>query len=341
VAPTRLPHVAVLALGGTIAAVGDASSGPVPRLNAADLISAVPQLTVVADVTAQSFRMVGSPDLTFRDAIELAAAIEGLANAGTDGFVVTQGTDTLEETAYCLDLLLSLETPVAVTGAMRPPAHQSADGPGNLLAAVQLAADPATSGLGVVVVFGDEVHAARFVRKVHSHRPAAFRSPMTGPIGWVVEGRPRIALRPVGRPNVSVRPDAEIAPVGLYKVGMDDDSRLIRLIASSGYAGMVVEGTGGGHVPGRMAEALGDLASKMPVVLASRTGAGETLRGTYGLFPGSETDLIRRNLISAGWLDGIKARVLLTLLLTAGAARAQVADVFEALATLGSDVHFP
>ena len=115
---------------------------------------------------------------------------------GRAGVVVTQGTDTLEETAFQLDLMLDVRQPVVVTGALRNPALPGADGAANLLAAIRVAADPAATGLGVVVVMNDEVHAARLVSKTHTHKPSAFASPAAGPLGWIAEDRVRIVLRP-------------------------------------------------------------------------------------------------------------------------------------------------
>jgi len=126
-----------------------------------------------------------------------------------------------------------------------------------------------------------------------------------------------------------------IPPVGLVKVTLGDDGRLLSAIEPLGYNGLIVEATGGGHVPRALAEPLSVLAAKMPVVLASRTGAGEVLRGTYG-FPGSETDLLSRGLIHGGILEGPKARVLLTLLLIAEAAKDTIVDAFAAIGSPGS-----
>src|SRR5581483_8319536 len=166
------------------------------------------------------------------------------------------------------------------------------------------AASPITRGFGALVVFNDEIHLPLFVRKTHTTSPATFRSPQAGPIGWIMESRVRIALRPVVRHHISL-PHApqSVPPVALLKVALGDDARMVAAIESLGYQGLIVEATGGGHVPRAFVEPLTALAAKMPVILASRTGAGEVLRSTYG-FPGSETDLLKRGLIHGGTLDG-------------------------------------
>jgi L-asparaginase len=241
--------------------------------------------------------------------------------------VVTQGTDTIEESAFALGILVASPKPVVVTGAMRNPTLPGADGPANLLAAVQVASSPETQGLGCVVVLNDEIHANRFVRKMHTTSTSAFRSPLAGPIGWVHEGRPRVVARHSPHVHVDIASGTPIPPVALLKVSIGDDSRLLGEILGLGYAGLVVEGFGGGHVPEPLAPVLGELTARMPVVLASRTGSGEVLRETYG-FEGSESDLLNRGLISAGLLDGLKSRVLLSLLLASGASRDAIAKSF-------------
>jgi L-asparaginase len=323
-----LPRVSILSLGGTIAMAGQGASGVVPALSAEDLVAAVPVLAEVASIEASSFRMVPSAHLKLDDVVALAGEVVRRVGSGADGVVVTQGTDTLEEVVFALDLLLEADAPVVVTGAMRNPTLPGADGPANLLASVRVAASQVARGLGALVVLNDEIHAARFVQKTHSASPAAFQSPITGPIGWVAEGTPRVVLRPPRRHRVAVPADAPDRPVALVTAALGDDGRTLDALERLGYEGLVVEAFGGGHLPDAWMEALSRLAASMPVVYASRTGRGEMLRGTYG-FPGSETDLRARGLIPAGFLDGPKARVLLSLLLRGGAPREEMARAFE------------
>src|SRR5215471_21300955 len=171
------PRIQILALGGTIATRPDASGAMQMGLGADDLIAAVPLLPKVADLEAETVSRVGSHSLSFDQIHALAARIRALK---VDGVVVTQGTDTLEETAFLLDLLLETDIPVIVTAAMRNPALTSPDGPGNLLAAVRVAADSwvrsHARALGVITVMLDEVYAAADVSKVHPTRINAFAS---------------------------------------------------------------------------------------------------------------------------------------------------------------------
>jgi L-asparaginase len=323
-----LPRVTVFSLGGTISSVESGGKGVEPTLTGEALVSDVSQIAEVAEVSAVSFRQAASGELTVDDLAELASEITDHVDEGASGAVVTQGTDAIEETAFVLDLLVDREAPVVVTGAMRNPTLPGADGPANLLASIQVAASDVTQDLGAVVVLNDEIHAARFVRKAHTSNPATFRSDPVGPVGWISEGKPRVVLRPVGRNKITLPEGTQDHKAALLTIALDDDGRLLPAIEQQGYAGLVIEAMGGGHVPSVMVDALEDLAGKMPVVLASRTGGGEVLRSTYS-FPGSEIDLLERSLINAGLLDGLKARLFLTLLLRSGATREEIRDSFD------------
>ena len=324
-----LPQVAVLSLGGTISSTKSGGSpGVTPTLTGEALVESVPEIAEVAHVSAAAFRQLASPEITIDDLVELAAEITRRVDGGAAGVVVTQGTDTIEEVSFVLDLLLNLDAPVVVTGAMRNPTLPGADGPANLLAAVQVATSEAARGLGVVVVFNDEIHAARYARKTHTQSTATFKSPPVGPLGWISEGTPRVALRPVDRHHVVVPSGTEDHPVALISGALGDDGRLFSAVSGLGYAGLVVDASGGGHMPSATVEPLAKLAREMPVVLASRTGSGEVLRRTYG-FPGSEMDLLSHGLIPAGALDGRKARLLLTLLLRSGAKKDEISETFD------------
>jgi L-asparaginase len=347
--------VALFTLGGTIASTGappsaGAASGPgtgttegvAPRLTGADLLTSVPGLDQAgAELSVQDFCQVPSSALTAEDILDLAAAIRARTGPGpdpADGVVVSQGTDTIEETSFLLDLVHDGDAPVVFTGAMRNPTLAGADGPANLLAAVTVAAAPQARGLGALVVLGDEIHAARFVRKAHTTSVAAFASPVAGPLGFVAEGRAVLLTRPARRPTLpalralpAARPGRAVR-TGLVTMVLGDDGALLEAAAGR-FDGLVVAGFGAGHVSGAVAGPLARLAERLPVVLASRTGSGTVLARTYG-YPGSERDLRDRGLIGAGFLDPLKARVLLHLLLTAGAARPEIAAAF---ATVGLD----
>lgn len=328
----RRPAIAVIGLGGTIASVKAQSDSPengaLPQLTAADLVDSVPEAVAVAELSCSSLRLVSSASLTLADVLETSAMAEGLLASGANGIVVTQGTDTLEETSYVLDLLHNRPEPIVITGAMRVAGTPGADGPANLLAAIRVAASPRARDLGALVVMAEEIHAARWVTKRHTSHVAAFASSAVGPIGWLSEGRVRIAARPVPHPRIDLPDGTELPPVAVIALGLGDDGRLLTGLFDKGFRGVVIEGMGGGHVPETTMDILCKVAREMPVVISSRTGCGELLRSTYA-FPGSETDLRSRGVISGGTLDTPKARLLLTLLLASGTRITDLREVFE------------
>ncbi|MEU0646035.1 asparaginase [Streptomyces umbrinus] len=319
-------HIAVISLGGTIAMTTQTDGGATPTLSADDLIAAVPGLADTGiHVEVHDFRRLPGASLAFSDLLELAAKVETLA---VDGVVVTQGTDTIEETAYLLDLVTTGDAPIVVTGAMRNASMAGADGPANVLAAIRVAASTEVRGTGCVVVFAEEIHAARWVRKTHATSPTAFTS-YPGPIGYVAEDRVRITARPSAATAIDPRSAAVPTRTAIYTVGLGDDGTLLHALGDHA-DGLVVAAFGAGHVPMACVDALSDLAKRMPVVLATRTGSGPVLSKTYG-FPGSESDLLGRGLISGSTLDPIKARILLQLLLMAAADQDQIAQAFSAV----------
>ncbi|MGI8418188.1 MAG: asparaginase [Nakamurella sp.] len=312
-----LPLVVYLALGGTIAAVADAAGGgATPTLTSDELLATVPGLIEVARLTTRDTAAVGSSRLTIADVLRLRDAALVAVDDGACGVVVSQGTDSLEETAFALDLLWDRPEPVVFTAAMRNPSLPGADGPANLLAAVRCAVAGQARGLGVLVTLNDEVHAARFVRKTHTSNVATFASPPVGPLGWIVEDRVRIPLRPGRFPALRVPASAPTPPVALLTSVLDDDGRMLSALPDLGYRGLVVAAMGGGHLPPSWLPGLRDLVGRMPVVLASRTGSGEGLQHTYGS-AGSEIELLAAGLLPAGALHPFKARVLLMLALAA------------------------
>ncbi|MEU1151500.1 asparaginase [Streptomyces sp. NPDC005918] len=325
-----LSSVLILSLGGTIAmsARGEGKGGVAPRLTASDLVAAVPELAEEVALELRDFRNIPGAWLEVDDLAAVAELLNKQAALGTTGFVITQGTDTLEETAYLLDLLYDGAAPVVITGAMRNAQMAGADGPANLLAAVRTAVCPEARDMGVLVAFADELHAARHVQKVHSTSTSAFASPGAGPIGHMVEGRPQLhfALRRQAHIELPlVRPaSVEIVEATLGSEGVLLDTAADRL------DGLVIAAFGAGHAPRTWAQRLGNLAARVPVILTSRTGSGSVLTHTYDFGPGSETDLLGRGLINGGTLGPRKARLLLLALLRSGADPSTVRAAFAA-----------
>jgi L-asparaginase len=321
-------RVWLLSLGGTIAMTGDAGDGVRPTLTAADLAADLADLGDVV-IETSSFRTVPGAHLTLDDLVALAAEVDRLAADGATGVVVTQGTDTIEETAFALDVLVTSSIPVVVTGAMRNPTTPGADGPANVAGAVVVASSGADLG-GVVVAFGDEVHAARYVAKRHPTRLGAFESVSTGPLGAIVEGRYLPAMRPAHARVTIDAGDAADPVVPILTLGVGDDGLLLR--AARDADGAVVEVMGGGHVSPLVLDDLRVLAAAVPTVVTTRTRGGDLLHATYG-FEGSERDVRASGSLTAGPLDAVKARLALMIALRGGLDRAGIAAALASFST--------
>ncbi|WP_338751759.1 asparaginase [Janibacter alittae] len=323
------PRIGVAALGGTIAMTSQTGREVTPTLTADDLVAAVPRLGEIAEVTATTVATRPSASVT---SLDLATVIEwagARVAAGARGVVVTQGTDSIEETAYWLDLHWDHPEPLVVTGAMRPPATPGADGPANLLAAVLTASAQEARDRGVLVVLNDTVHTAVEVLKARSSHPDAFVSRPFGPLGFLEEEQLHLRAPGHRRPALPVATEGDPPSVALLETHLDDTGDVLDLVTRAGYDGVVIAGFGVGHVPERMVDAVQRaLDAGVVVVMATRAGDGPTHEASYG-YAGSEVDLLARGVIAAGWLHPRKARVLLAELLCHGAG---VGEVREELA---------
>nr|WP_314491059.1 asparaginase [uncultured Pseudomonas sp.] len=315
--PNTLPRVSVGSLGGTVSMQPDGErQGVTPSLDCEALLRSVPQLADLAQVRARTLCLQPSASLDVPTLLDALSWAQREVEAGARAVVLTQGTDTLEETAYFLDLLWPCATPLVMTGALRSARQPGADGPGNLLAAVQVALAECSRGRGVQVVLNDTIHHASQVRKTASLALAAFESPGVGPEGVVVEGVAQYHRAARARAPLPV-PTGPLPPVALLEACLGADTDLLWALPELGYAGVVIAGFGAGHVSHAWAEALGELAAQMPVVVATRTGSGPTARSSYG-FVGGEIDLQARGVHMAGALCPRKCRILLGLLLACG-----------------------
>ncbi|MCT1920985.1 asparaginase domain-containing protein [Brevibacterium luteolum] len=337
----------VIALGGTIATTNsgtDSASGVTPSVSASEIAAAAGLDTLpggAPEVTFDQVAQVGSGSITLGMLDAVVASARQARTDGARGVVLTQGTDTLADSAFVLALINDSGLPIIATGAMRNPTLPGADGPANVRAAALTALDPRLAGLPSLLVFADEIHSPLTVTKAHTTSVAAFASPAAGPLGWVSEDRVILQHMPATLPGTLTVPEAggtesveetsePIPPrVTLVSVGFDDDLAYLAGLPAAGYAGAVIAGVGGGHVSTRAIDAVAALAEKMPVVLASRTGAGAVLERTYG-YPGAEIDLLSRGLIPAKMLDADRARLLLILALRAGVPAEKLPEVFAA-----------
>ncbi|MFT3723383.1 MAG: asparaginase [Hyphomonadaceae bacterium] len=306
-------RILVIGTGGTIA-MSAGEGGLLPSRTAGDLLGAIAELIPGVEVRAIDPFNKPSANIGFSDVADIAGLIGREAAAGADGVVLVQGTDTIEETAFALELLTAERLPLVVTGAMRGASSLGADGPANLAGAIMAARD-CPPGMGVIVLLNDEAHAARWVHKAHTTALNAFSSGEAGLLGRIHEGAFLVAnasLSPLDLPVTALgQPWPRIA---LVRIAMGDDGALLLALPQLGFEGCVIEAMGAGHVPAILAPMIEKLAAQMPVVLASRAGAGRVCARTYA-YAGSETDLIRRGVIPAAGISGLKARVLLAVCL--------------------------
>ena len=314
-APGQTPRILLAAMGGTIAVAARDDGLSDWGRDAHDLLEVVASPALSVEVETRDICRLRSSAVGPSEMSAAAHVISDAIRSGCSGVVVTHGTDTIEETSYALALQLRREVPIVLTGAMRALSEPGSDGVANLQAALAVAITPLAADLGPVVVMQNEIHLARFVTKAHTARIAPLLSAV-GPVGWIAENRVHIATKPVADDFLGM-PDQLNAHVELITVAAGNGGALVDAAASIAQ-GIVIAGTGAGHVPPGMLEAIQRALSRgIPVVLASRTGTGPVFERTYG-GPGSESDLLNRGLISAGTLSPLKARLRLIVALELG-----------------------
>jgi L-asparaginase len=319
IAAQNLPNVVIIATGGTIAGSGSSSTTTVGYKAATvpveALINAVPELKKIAMVRGEQLFQIASQNITNDHWLKLAKRVnELLHQSDVDGIVITHGTDTLEETAYFLNLVTKSDKPVVIVGAMRPSTALSADGPINLYNATLLAGSKEAVGKGVLVCLNDQINAARDVTKTNTSTADTFKSPELGVLGYVQGTRVSFYRLPARKHTAN----SEFALTGLDKLptveiayGFENVSRTtVDALAASGVDGIVYAGVGDGN-PSELAEqALADARSKGVVIVRSaRVGNGIVARN-------NEVDDDKRDFVVSDTLNPQKARVLLTVALT-------------------------
>lgn len=321
--PELSGKVVVLATGGTIAGVGDAgkSAGYKPgSLTAEDLINAVPELAGVAEIEAIQVCNVNSDDITDSVWIELANKINELSgDPEIEGFVITHGTDTMEETAYFLNLTVKTDKPVVLTGSMRPSTSISADGPMNLYESVCVAASEDAVGKGVLVVFSDLIFSARSVTKTSTYDVMAISAGETGACGVVRDGAVYFYEESVKRHTTDTEFDVSLLEnlpkVSVIYFSVDMDPEILRYAAGHS-DGIVIAGAGAGEFSEGYIDVIKDL--KIPVVISSRIGDGIII----------PANLLVEGTIAADNLPPQKAAVLLRLALTKTKDTAAIQEMF-------------
>jgi L-asparaginase len=309
------PQIVVLTTGGTIAGKSDERSElgyNSAQLDAGELILSAPGIKSLARVSSERVASIGSQDMDDSVWFALATRItELLAKNTVDGIVITHGTDTMEETAFFLDLVLAYGKPVVLVGAMRPSSATSADGPANLYDAVKVAASPSARDRGVLVVMNGVIHSARDVEKTHTTALETFRSPNFGPVGYVNAAAVRFSVPspPPRAKRYSLRSSPPLPPVDIIYAHADMDGAMIEDASRRGARGLVLAGVGDGNCSKSAIDALARAAAHgIVIVRASRAGAGYVERNV-------EIDDDKLGFVAALDLNPQKARVLTQLLI--------------------------
>ncbi|MFM2480814.1 asparaginase [Celerinatantimonas sp. YJH-8] len=321
IAKTNQPNVVILATGGTIASRGSSSmsltdygksTGNQP-IGIQSMIDAVPEMLNFAHVTGEQLYNVGSSKLSLDNWLTLAKRINQLLKSDkVDGIVVTHGTDTMEETAYFLNLVVKSDKPVVLVGSMRPSTGLSADGPLNLANAVALAASPEAKGKGVMVVMNDQISSAFGVTKTNTDNAATFKDPNTGYLGYMQNFKPFFVSTPLQKHTTQSEFDITnldtLPRVDVNFTTLGSDGVLVDAAVKAGAKGIVNAGVGHANMPVATMESLEKAKAKgVVIVVGSRINSGiVTPKGKY----------VKAGFVSAMMHNPQKARILLMLALT-------------------------
>lgn len=325
----KLKNIVILATGGTIAGTGEngkTTNYKAGNLDIQTLIDSVSNLDKIANIFGEQIANVDSNDITINHWLTLVNRINKLSKQDDiDGFVITHGTDTLEETAYFLDLTVKTNKPVVVTGAMRPSTATSADGPLNLYQAVALAANDLSIGQGCMVVFSDGIYSGRNVQKVNTFKTNAFNSIEFGCLGYMRDNTPYFFNKSIKPHTMHSQFDVselnKLPQISIAYFNIDADPSIIEYLAERS-EGIVIAGAGSGTVSSAWIKEIEKLELKgIPVVRSSRIGSGIILKD-------SAIDR-SANCIPSNTLAPPKARILLSLALTKTRNYSEIEKIFE------------
>jgi len=307
--------------------IDEDTGSAVPQFSGEELLEKIPQARNLAELTCYDFGKYPGPHMTPELMLELSKKInELITSSDYGGVIVTHGTDTLEETAYLLDLTLETPIPIVMTGSMKNSSEPGWDGPQNLLDAISICLNPNCRNLGVLVCLNGEINAASEVTKIFTEQIDSFRSLDFGSLGFVQNGR--VILNRLPRKLQNIVTETLTRDVDLITVYAGMDEKFFKFSADSGAEGIVVEALGVGNVPPAAFEGIKYAVEKgIPVVLVSRCPAGETL-DIYG-YPGAGKWLHQLGVIFADYLNGQKARIKLMLALPVTKNRNELNKIFE------------
>ena len=334
----QLPRIHILATGGTIASAYDpAKGGFVPSLSADQLIAAAPDISKYATVTYEQVANIGSANMNPTVWLQLRDRADAvLADPAVAGVVITHGTDTLEETAYFMDLTIDSDKPVVLVGSQRAASLPDTDGPRNLLDAVRVAVSPEAAGMGAVVVLSGKINAAREVTKTNTIELETFKALEFGALGVVdIEGV-RFYRKPLRRQHVALPPSPQLGRVEIVSHYAGNEGLVLRQLLHgpelfgqpSSRDGLVIAGTGLGNVGERMFEVVKEALSRgIPCVVSTRVPTGRQI--PLYASPGSGLSLVRAGCILSDNLSPQKARVLLMVALSVTRDSAEIKKYFQ------------
>lgn len=314
----HLPHIHILATGGTIAGTGSSATGTAytpGQVAIQELIAAVPELNRIAHISGEQIVKIGSQDMTDDVWIKLAGYLNTLLRRpDVDGVVITHGTDTMEETAFFLNLTVKSDKPVVLVGAMRPSTSLSADGPLNLYNAVVTAAAPESAGQGVVIVMNGSILGAHAATKMNTIDVQAFQAPNSGPLGYVFNGKVHYNQSTdklhTTQSVFDITGISRLPKVGIVYSYSNVGPVALEALIREGYEGIVHAGVGNGNIHKNLFGKLADASRKgIRIVRSSRVPTGPTT-------PEAEIDDSRYGFIASQELNPQKARILLMLALT-------------------------
>ncbi|WIZ13739.1 asparaginase [Staphylococcus aureus] len=321
-----MKHLLVIHTGGTISMSQDQSNKVVTNdINPISLHQDV--INQYAQIDELNPFNVPSPHMTIQHVKQLKDIIlEAVTNKYYDGFVITHGTDTLEETAFLLDLILGIEKPVVITGAMRSSNEIGSDGLYNYISAIRVASDEKARHKGVMVVFNDEIHTARNVTKTHTSNTNTFQSPNHGPLGVLTKDRVQFHHMPYRQQALENVNEKLNVPLVKAYMGMPGD--IFSFYSREGIDGMVIEALGQGNMPPSALEGIQQLVSlNIPIVLVSRSFNG-IVSPTYA-YDGGGYQLAQQGFIFSNGLNGPKARLKLLVALSNNLDKAEIKSYFE------------
>ncbi|MCL4549450.1 MAG: asparaginase [Bacteroidetes bacterium] len=309
-----MKNILIVFTGGTFSMrIDETSKAAVPFYNAKDLLEKIPEAQNLANISIYEFGNYPGPHMTPELMLDLSKKIKNFVDQEkVDGIIVTHGTDTLEETAYFIDLTVKTEKPIVVIGAMKTSSEPDWDGPRNLVDAIRICNNENSKGRGVLVCLNGEINAASEVTKTHTEDIETFMSLDFGSLGLVEKGK--VVFNRLPRKLETIETGKIDSNVDLIKVYAGMNEKFFKLSADSGVHGVVIEAMGVGNVPPPAFEGIKYIVEKnIPVILVSRCPAGETL-DIYG-YPGAGKWLKKLGVIFADYLNGQKARIKMMICL--------------------------